>query len=788
MIMLNSSSRSERVLVLAPIGRDAAIASSILREAGIAAEAVPDIVHMVAGLDRAAGAAIITEEVARGSDVGLVSAWLDRQPAWSDLPIVVLTHHGGGVERNPAAARLASILGNVIFLERPFHPTTLVSVVATALRGRRRQYKARALIDEVREAEARLRVAIKAGRLGSWMFDAISGELTSSDRCKTIFGRSPDRSLTYEELRQAIHPDDRQAMEDAMAQAVAMGADYEAEYRTIWPDGSLHWAEMRARVARNGDGRSARLIGVALDITEHKRLAETLAARVAARTAALQASERRFRAVFDSAFHMALLTDSDGRIVLANRTALEAIGAALPTVVGTELWRAPWWAGTPQEAQRLSLEFPRAVAGDFVRYEAELAFPDGSRRVIDFSLKSVPDEGGAIRQVVAEGRDITELKRTEATLRQALKLEAMGQLTGSVAHDFNNLLMAVVSNLDLLRRRVDGDADLQRLVDRALQGAQRGAALTQRLLAFSRRQDLQPQAIDVPCLVEGMRHLLDQSLGPLITVEVKGANHTPPVLVDPNQLELAILNLALNARDAMPEGGSVTISFEEVTTERLRDCGLATGTYLRLRFEDMGCGMDEVTLGRAVEPFFSTKGLGKGTGLGLSMIHGLAVQSGGGLRLSSTVGVGTIAELFLPVTTATPRQVIVERDASATGGVAPARVLLVDDDALIAMSTAMMLEDLGHHVIAANSGARALEVLNTTAEVDVLLTDHAMPEMTGAELAKRARELRPGLAILLATGYAELPEDAGGDLPRLLKPYGQQQLATELGRLLRRPR
>jgi len=786
--MRDSLSHSERLLVLAPIGRDTAIAVAILSEAGIAAEPVANLGQLLDELDRGAGAAIITEEAAGAADLSNFSAWLARQPPWSDLPIVVLTHHGGGPERNPGAARLAGILGNVTFLERPFHPTTLVSVATTALRGRRRQYEARARIDEVREAEARLRVALKAGRLGSWIYDLASGELTSSDQCKAIFGRRPGQSLTYEELQQAIHPNDRQTMQDTVTRAVAMGGDYAIECRVVWPDGSLHWVEVRAHLTRGVDAQPSQMIGVSLETTERKRLEETLAARVAERTAELEASERRFRAVFDSAFQMAMLADLDGRVVLANRTALDAIAQPLSAVAGTMLWETPWWTGTLQEARRLSEEFHRAVAGNFMRHEAELVFPDGSQRVLDFSLKPVLDEDGAVVQVIAEGRDITELKRTEATLRQSQKLETVGQLTGNVAHDFNNLLMAIIANLDMLRRRIGTDPDLRRLLEGAAQGAHRGAALTQRLLAFSRRQDLQPQAVHLPALIEGMRHLLQQSLGPLIQVEVRGPADLRPVLVDPNQLELAILNLALNSRDAMPDGGSVVISFDEIKIGSRQDQELEPGTYLRLRLEDTGCGMDEATLRRAIEPFFSTKGTGKGTGLGLSMIHGLAVQSGGGLRLSSTIGKGTVAELFLPVTAATPHPKAILRESSEAGSVAPATVLLVDDDALIAMATATMLEDLGHRVIEANSGAHALEILRSPTVVDILLTDHAMPGMTGVELARHVRELRPGLPILLATGYADLPDPTGVDSPRLAKPYGQEQLGAELGKLLRRRR
>jgi PAS domain S-box-containing protein len=773
---------SERLLILAPMGRDAAVASALLGEAGMPAETSADLTGLLAALDQGAGAVILTEEAVGLCDSEALSAWLERQPAWSDLPIIVLTHRGGGLERNPGAARLARKLGNVTFLERPFHPTTLISVAATALRSRRRQYETRAHMELVREGEARLRLALKAGRLGSWMLDLATSELTCTERHKAIFGRAAEQPFSYRELKQCVHADHRQAMQAAVDRTIATGCDYESEYRILWPDDSVHWVESRARLVRSETGAPARLIGVSSDVTERKRVEETLAARVSERTAELEASQRRFRAVFDSAFQMAMLADLDGRIILANRTSLDAIGRRLADVAALPIWEAPWWSETPREAQRLQLEFPYAAAGGFVRYDAELMFPDGIARTLDFSLKPVLDEAGAVVQVVAEGRDVTELKQTEATLRQSQKLETIGQLTGGIAHDFNNLLMAVIANLELLQRQVDADPRQVRLVEGAMQGAQRGAALTQRLLAFARRQDLQPQAVNVPDLIEGMLQLLGQSIGPGIQIAFEKTSISGTVLVDPNQLELAILNLALNARDAMPDGGAITISVAEVAISRNGHHGLEPGTYVSLNIRDTGCGMDEATLKRAVEPFFSTKGVGKGTGLGLSMSHGLAVQSGGTLRLSSEVGQGTTAEILLPVTRAA--KAATQPPAGADQRTAPATIMVVDDDALIAMSTAMMLEDLGHRVIEANCGASALEILESHEDVDVLLTDHAMPGMSGLELAQRARALRPGLPILLMTGYADPLEQTAIELPRLNKPYGQSQLAAELAKLL----
>jgi signal transduction histidine kinase len=373
-------------------------------------------------------------------------------------------------------------------------------------------------------------------------------------------------------------------------------------------------------------------------------------------------------------------------------------------------------------------------------------------------------------------------ERAQAALMQAQKVETMGQLVGGVAHDFNNLLMAVIGNLDILSRYIAEDPRQRRLLSGAMEGARRGATLTQRLLAFARKQELQTRPTDVLALVEDLRNLITRSVGPLVDVNIRALKPVPPVSVDPNQLEMVLLNLAVNARDAMSAGGRLTITLDEEAAET---GALRPGRYVRLSVEDTGEGMDDATLAKAVEPFFSTKGVGKGTGLGLSMVHGLAEQSGGLFRLESTVGLGTTARLWLKVAddavSAQPQPSEIRDIAS------PATILLVDDDALIALSTVAMLEDLGHHVVEANSGPQALALVENGLLPDLVITDHAMPGMTGADLAAQLRSRAPNLPILLATGYAELEGRQGLDLPRLAKPYTQTQLAREIARLLAAP-
>jgi signal transduction histidine kinase len=378
--------------------------------------------------------------------------------------------------------------------------------------------------------------------------------------------------------------------------------------------------------------------------------------------------------------------------------------------------------------------------------------------------------------------EIAGRERAQAALLQAQKIEALGQLVGGVAHDFNNLLMAIIGNLDLLSKRLGEAPRLHRLLNGAMEGAQRGAILTQRLLAFARKQELKAQATDVRRLVSGMFNLIERSVGPMVRVELKAEDSLPAIDVDPNQLEMALLNLALNARDAMPSGGVLTIGLSLKDVHDDQQIGFSSGRYVVLSVQDTGVGMDAETLARAVEPFFSTKGVGKGTGLGLSMVFGLAQQSGGALRLESSPSIGTTVRLYLRIAIKAPAvagraQVTVTRSA-------PARILFVDDDPLIAASTVSLLEDLGHDVIEAHSALEALGLLERGLVPDLLITDHAMPGMTGSELAREVRRRHSRLPILLATGFAELEGEKVADLPRLSKPYTLDQLASEISRLL----
>jgi len=390
-----------------------------------------------------------------------------------------------------------------------------------------------------------------------------------------------------------------------------------------------------------------------------------------------------------------------------------------------------------------------------------------------------------------------------AQLFEAQKMDTIGRLTGGVAHDFNNLLMAVLGSLALLEKRLPEDPQTRRLLQNAIQGADRGKALTQRLLAFSRRQQLKPQAVDLAQLVRGMEELLQRAVGNGIAFSSEFPGDLPPVLVDSNQLELALLNVALNARDAMANGGIVKITAAAHTvgspassnsrrvsnggpkpvSDAVDGAALPPGDYVRITIIDTGIGMDESTLAKATEPFFTTKGPGKGTGLGLSMVHGLAAQSGGLLQIRSEPNAGTVVELWLPRANCAPATVVrsTESPAQSRPATTPCRVLIVDDDTLVMTGTAAMVLDLGHTPVEAHSGAEALDLLLSGLKVDVVLTDHVMPMMTGLQLAGCIQEKFPGLPIILATGYAELPVDPSSlGIARLAKPCTQHEIAVAI--------
>jgi len=574
---------SERVLILAPQGRDAHVAARVLGEAGMAADLCKGLPEFLFELGFGAAAGVLTEDAIRNADIRELVDWVDSQPSWSDFPLILLTERGAGLERNPVAERQAQALGNVSFLERPFHPTTFVSVVKTALRGRRRQYEAR-------------------GRLEA-----------------------------------------------------------------------LHESEHYAREAE----------------AELRQLNETLESRVAERA---------------------------GEIEAANRQLLS---------------------------------------------------------------------------------QIEERERVESTLRQMQRLEAVGQLTSGVAHDFNNLLTVIIGNLGFIEKGFDGSANAklkQRLSHMRL-AAERGAKLTAQLLAFSRRQRLEPKPTDLNEALSSMGDLLESSIGGSAQINTVFGGDLWPALVDPTQVELVVLNLAINARDASPVGGSITLETANVTLgppEKPEEP--PAGEYVMIAVTDKGSGMPRDVLAKAFEPFFTTKDVGKGSGLGLSQVLGFAKQSNGGVRIESRMGEGTCVRVYLPRAAASESAAIDTRSRAAVPHSSKdAIILLVDDDEAVREVAASMLRDVGYAVTEAGSGGAALDLLNRERRFDLVVLDFAMPGMNGVDLAREVHSKFPAMPVLFITGYADNSALAEiGDARLVKKPFLGDELVTKvqtaLAQLKRGPR
>ncbi len=505
----------------------------------------------------------------------------------------------------------------------------------------------------------------------------------------------------------------------------------------------------------------------------------------APRPESLTTSDEQYRLLVDAVIDYAIyMIDPGGRVSSWNSGARRLKGYEAGEIVGQHFSRFY----TEEDRQTGLPDRALSIAAQAGKFEAEgwRVRKDGTRFWASVVIDAIRDGHGGLLGFAKITRDITERRNAQIELEQARealfqsqKMEALGQLTGGIAHDFNNLLTAILGSLELVAKRLPAQASeasgVGTLLENAMQAAQRGAWLTRRMLAFARREEFELHAVDLFGVVRGMTDLLQRSLGPTVTIETRFPLSLSPVRADRNQLELALLNLTMNARDAMPEGGTVTLAAREETIER--DVVLAPGRYVCLSVIDAGEGMDAKTLARSVEPFFTTKGAGRGTGLGLSMVHSMAEQSGGRLVLKSTQGEGTTAEVWLPVAGGEVEPAAVG-DAGRGAELRPRSlaVLAVDDDALVLMNTALMLEDLGHKVFSATSGQQALEIVRRGTPIDLLITDEAMPQMRGSQLAEAVRMERPDLPIVIATGYAEPVSGDRENLPKLEKPFSQSDL------------
>ena len=571
--------------------------------------------------------------------------------------------------------------------------------------------------------------------------------------------------------RTRIHPDD---VDRIVAESIAGEASmqrFTLEGRYLRHDGEWRWLRSVSQPRLGPDGDLVGFIGVATDITLAKESELELRRLVDERTEQLALSEAQFRAVFEAALEVMVLLDPDGTVLAVNNRREVWRHPNPEDAIGTKLWDAPTMRAYPQHVATMKKGIQAAAKGKIFTTEVKMERDGVPTSYLDVSVQPVRGPDGGINYLLFEARDVTELKAAQEQLRQSQKMEALGQLTGGIAHDFNNLLTVVVGGLDIISKRAE-DEKLKRYADNALAAAERGARLTAQLLAFSRVQRLEVRPTHVAPLIENMRPLLRNVLGPGINKTFDLDAEMMPVMADPTQLEVAVLNLAINARDAMPDGG--TLHFASRKTRVEDDPEVDDGDYIELIISDTGMGMTEDVAARAFEPFFTTKEVGKGTGLGLSMVYGMARQSGGTARLESVPGEGTSIKMLFRA--AESMDVADQLEASDEAGGAiegrPASVLVIDDDPDVRQFIVTTLEEQGYRVREAADGAHGLKEA-AREKPDLVILDFIMPGLSGAEVANRLLAKRHDQAILFVSGYSETEavRRVAPNVPLLSKPF-----------------
>jgi PAS domain S-box-containing protein len=679
----------------------------------------------------------------------------------------------------------------------------LATAVERALeqaRERRDRFQAEVALQR---SEMRARLAIEGADLGLWDVDPRTGAVDWDERTRSLFGVGPREAVSIDGFLGLVHPADRERLAGAMKAAITWSPEhtgaYAAEYRIIRPNGRELWISSRGQ-ALFADDVCFRFLGIVRDVTEERvaqealrRLTGDLERQVAERTAERDRIWRLSRDLF-------AVAGFDGKLRRVNPAWTTLLGYDPETLVGSNfsLLIHPDDRGNVQEM------FRRLRGGEVVeRYEDRLRHMDGSWRWVSWTAAPEGDAFYAIgRDITLEktasealaqrnrelAEQIEERTRVEETLRQLQRLEAVGQLTSGVAHDFNNLLTVILGNISFVERqlaRLGVNGQIADRIGHMRTAAERGAKLTGQMLAFSRRQKLEPKPVDLNETVASMRELLQSTMGGAVRLETVLKPDLWPALVDPTQIELIILNLAINARDAMEVGGGLTVESANVVLAEppTRPEEPPPGEYVLLAVSDTGPGMAPEVLARAFEPFFTTKDIGKGSGLGLAQVYGFAKQSGGGVRIETRLGEGTTVKVYLPRSASDAALPEPSRRAAAGSLRAPSErtVLVMDDDSAVREVTAAMLRELGYAVVEAGSGGAALDALRADPSIDILLADYAMPGMNGVEAARAAVELRPGLPVLFITGYADLKalRDVGEE--RIIqKPFRDEELSRKV--------
>jgi PAS domain S-box-containing protein len=719
---------------------------------------------------------------------GLLRA-LRSDPILRDTPVLLLSARAGEEAKVEGLSA-----GADDYLTKPFSARELLARVRTTLSMAAMRREAARVENELRrqaqlaqERTESILASINDGFLAldqDWRFTYVNAA------AERMFKQTSDRLIgknLWEVFPESHGSPSEANYRRAMTDRVSVSFENYSEL-------GRRWLDVRVYPARDG-GLSVYF----QDITERKRaedalrlLNETLEAQVAQRTAELQDKEARLRTIFETSFTYQGLMTLDGTLLDANATSLSGIGGKLEEVAGKPFWDTSWFTGTPGMPEIVRAAIPIVAGGETMRREIRVNLPVGGYRWFDFQMRPVRDRQGKIVAIVPEAVEVTLRRKAEEALRQAQKMESIGQLTGGVAHDFNNLLTIIMGNLEALQRQLKGPTEtivaLERLVDGAMRGAQRAASLTHRLLAFSRQQPLDPRPLDVGRLVAGMSDLLHRTIGEQIAVESVLAGGLWRTSVDANQLEIAIINLAVNARDAMPNGGYLTIETANVYLDEGSagdQDGVVPGQYVMVAVTDNGSGMTPATLAKAFEPFFTTKDVGHGTGLGLSQVYGFVKQSRGHVKIYSELGDGTTVKIYLPRMHSEEVAAAEEAIPKATLGRDTETILIVEDDDDVRRHTHMILIELGYNVVESPNGRAALEIIEQRADIQLLFTDVGLPGgMNGRKLAEEARLRRRNLRVLFTTGYARnaIVHDGRLDpgVQLITKPFTYAGLAAKI--------
>ncbi|MGN6155173.1 MAG: PAS domain-containing protein [Sphingomicrobium sp.] len=655
----------------------------------------------------------------------------------------------------PWAAPDGQVLGFVVVVQ----DVTEQRVAERALKESEARFK------RIANSAPALMWVTRLDRTRDFVNDAYMEYLATDDR---------EFARTYD-WRDGIHPEDVERIVAESVAGEASGKTFTLEGRFRRGDGTYRWLKSTSSPRFGPDGELVGFIGVATDITVAKEAEIELRRQVKERTAELAEREAQFRAIFDAVLEVLCLLTPDGTIIEMNSKEAPWRAKNANEALGKKIWDAPTLEAYPQHKPLIKEAVKRAARGETFTTQATMERPGVPTAYLDVAVQPVRSGDGKVVYLLFEARDITDLKAAQEQLRQSQKMEALGQLTGGIAHDFNNLLTVVVGGLDVVASRIE-DEKLKRYADNALTAAERGARLTGQLLAFSRVQRLEVRPVEVGPLIQNMRPLLRNVLGPGITKEFDLDEIDLPVMADPTQLEVAVLNLAINARDAMPDGG--VLKFATRSARISGDAELADGDYVVLIISDTGTGMPEDVASRAFEPFFTTKEIGKGTGLGLSMVYGMARQSGGTARIETTPGGGTAIKLFFKaakrIREAAPAKV---EDTHVGQSQETASILVIDDDPDVRGFIAEALAEEGFRVRDCADGKKGLEEF-ASERPDLVVLDFVMPTMSGADVASRMLGEVPDQKILFVSGYSETDaiKAIAPNSPLLPKPFRSDAL------------